>query len=108
MRQTNHFGETVRTKRKILKLTGTSLASTIAISQSYISNMEKGITVPPSSAVIDRLEKILKFPPGELFVASFKDGVERLPPLDNSEAWQYFWNCVQQLKKNKRVEGVQK
>ena len=80
MRQTNYFGEHIRTERKARGLSVTESAHLINISESYLSTLERGLVPPPSAEVILRIEKELGLKEFILFYLAIRDGYARVPP----------------------------
>ena len=99
------LGQIIRDKRERLNLTLDEVGSSVGFSKPYLSTIETGkVNNPPSDELLAKLEKILKFEPGELLkIAHF----QKLPP-DIRQQYEYaeaenkkFRKLVKNLKDQK-------
>lgn len=61
------FGGLIRRRRKEMKLTLADVCERSGLSKPYLSNIETSrYKHPPTDKILEGLEKVLKFPPGEL------------------------------------------
>jgi len=87
------FGQTLRDARTENDVSLRELAERINISPTYLSLIERGISVPPSEDVVVELESYFGFEPGELMSLSGRipqdvlDALRRYPHLCELVRW---------------------
>ncbi len=71
------FGRKVRELRTLKGLSINALRKSVGISLTYLTNIEKGRTPPPSATIVERLAKALDVPVSELLIYA-KDKIPKV------------------------------
>jgi repressor LexA len=106
------FGETLRKKRQELGLTLDEVSALVNFSKPYLSTIETGsVANPPSDELLRKLEKVLKFGPGELLEMAHVTRMEPdvLASYESAKAenrkWRQLFKKMSEDKAGKELLG---